>query len=236
MATRRVITVRENSVGMGPPGQRWMRNPSQAPVLSKTKFERAKEARQVTLSDAEIAVQWLNASRRTRSNERVVFIRRELEALQSEWADHSSTPPWLRPTRPGVNNRDEFDKVHRQLEERHRSLNEMLGRYVFRPRVTHSVFVGTWHFGMVPDDNRQSYSTKIGDRTIAEADAVMAMVRLDSTGDLGQVHLCEMCQQEWHVAAKRSYRFCSDVCRTNFYGSRIITRRKLKFRADTEQG
>src|SRR5271157_3905752 len=206
MATTRVITKRSSKRTRG--SSRTALDAQPLPSSSpkaETKFERAKETRQLTLSDAEIAVQWLNASKGTRSRDRVAFIRRELGALQSEWAEHSSTPPWLRPTRRGVNNRDEFDKVHRQLEERHRSLNEMLGRYIFRPRVTHSVYVGTWHFGMVPDDNPKSFQIKIGDRTIAEDDAVMAMVRLDSTGDLGQVHLCEMCQQEWHVAAKRSY-------------------------------
>jgi hypothetical protein len=165
-------------------------------------------------------VQWLNASKGTRSHDEVVFIRRELEALQSEWADHSfGPPPWLRPIAPGINNADEFWKEHRQLEERHHSLNEVLGQYIFRPRITLSVYENTWHFGMVPDDNRKSFQMKIGARTIAEADAVMTMVRLQSTGDLGQVHLCKMCRQMWHVAAKRSYHFCSDVCRTEFYAS-----------------
>jgi hypothetical protein len=187
---------------------------------SDTKVERAKETRQLTLSDAELTVQWLNASRGTRSHDRVVFIRRELEALQSEWTDHSfGPPPWQRPITPGVNNADEFWKEHRQLEVRHHSLNEVLGRYIFRPRITLSVYENTWHFGMVPDDNRKSFQIKIGARTIAEADAVMTLVRLDSTGDLRQVHLCKMCRQTWFVAAKRSYQFCSNACRTGFYAS-----------------
>jgi hypothetical protein len=178
-------------------------------------------------------VQWLNASRGTRSHERVVFIRRELEALQSEWTDHSfGPPPWQRPITPGVNNADEFWKEHRQLEGRHHSLNEVLGRYIFRPRVTLSVFENTWHFGMVPDDNRKSFQMKIGARTIAEADAVIAMVRLDSAGDLGQVHLCRMCQQNWYVAAKRSYQFCSDACRKGFYASSPNYHQK---KADTQR-
>lgn len=221
MATRRVITIRGNKPRRG--SSRTALDAQPLPILipkSDTKSERAKETRQLALSDADIAVQWLNASKGTRSYDRVVFIRRELEALQSEWADHSfGPPPWLRPITPGVNNADEFWKEHRQLEQRHHALNHLLGRYIFRPRVTHSVYIGTWHFGMVPDDNRKCFQMKIGDRTIAEADAVMAMVRLDSAGDLSQVHLCEMCDRKWHVAAKRSYRFCSDACRTEFYAN-----------------
>jgi|SRR5271157_3466659 len=221
MATRRAITVRTSKSRRGSTRTALDAQPlpSSSPT-SETKSERAKESRKLTLSDAEVAVQWLNASKGTRSHDRVVFIRRELEALQSEWADHSfGPPPWLRPITPGVNNFDEFSKEHRQLEERHHLLNGMLGRYIFRPRITLNVYENTWHFGMVPDDNRKSFQMKVGDRTIAEADAVMAMVRLHSTGDLGQVHLCEMCNQNWCVAAKRSYRFCSGACRAKFYAS-----------------
>ena len=186
MATRRAITERTSKPRRGSTRTALDAQPlPSSSSKSGTKFERAKEARQLTLSDAEIAVRWLNTSKGTRSRDRVVFIRRELEALQSAWADHSAGTPWDNP-RPGVTNAEEFWNEHRQLEMRHHLLNKVLGRYVFRPRVTYNVYVGTWHFGMVPDDNRKSFQMKIGDRTIAEADAVMAMVRLDSTGDLGR--------------------------------------------------
>jgi hypothetical protein len=221
MATPNEITVRAAKRRPGP--SRTARDarplPSASPK-SETKIERAKESRQLILSDAEIAVQWLNASRGTRSHDKVASIRRELEDLQSEWGEHSfGLPPWLRPITPGINNTDAFREKHRRLEERHHSLNEVLGHYIFRPRITLSVYENTWHFGMVPDDNRKSFQIEIGARTIAEADAVISMVRLHSTGDLGQVHLCKMCRQTWHVAAKRSYQFCSGVCRMEFYAS-----------------
>jgi hypothetical protein len=233
MATRRVVTVLSSKRRRGSSRTALDAQPlPSASPKSETRFKRAREVRQLALSDAEIAVQWLNASKGTRSHDRVVFIRRELEALPSEWADHSfGPPPWERPIKPGVNNADEFRKEHRQLEERHHWLNKVLVRYIFRPRVTHSVYAGTWHFGMVPDD-RKCFQMTIGDRTIAEADAVMAMMRLDSTGDLRQIHLCRMCSQKWHVAAKRGYQFCSDACRTEFYASSPNYHQK---KADTQR-
>ena len=70
---------------------------------------------------------------------------------------------------------------------------------------------------MVPDENKRWFQMHIGNETISEADAVISLVRLAESGDLGKVRLCEMCKERWRVAAKRNYRFCSDQCREAFY-------------------
>src|SRR6266581_3478633 len=66
-------------------------------------------------------------------------------------------------------------------------------------------------------ENKRWFQMTIGQETISEADAALSLVRLAETGELGKVRLCEMCKERWRVAAKRSYRFCSDRCREDFY-------------------
>ncbi len=56
---------------------------------------------------------------------------------------------------------------------------------------------------MVPDENKRWFQMHIGNETISEADAVISLVRLAESGDLGKVRLCEMCKERWRVAAKR---------------------------------
>jgi hypothetical protein len=218
MATRRVVTKRRIPKGNRSPRTALDSQPlSQWTSQSEQKLERTKENRRYSLTDAEAAVEWLNNAKGA-SYRRVAALRQELESLPVAWSEHSSVPPWRRlPKREGGNSRDEFDKEHRELAERHDALNNALSEYVFRPRVTHLVFRGTWHFGMVPDQKKRWFQIKITERTISEADVVMSLVRLASTWEIGKVHLCEMCKQRWHVAAKRNYKFCSEECRISFY-------------------
>jgi len=216
-----VITARASKRRHGSPRTALDAQPiPQSSPQSETKTKRAKEARGFTLSDAETVVEWLNASKGTASCERVVFVRRELEALPAEWSPHTfGPPPWGRPVSPGVNNGDEWRKELRQLDLRHHLLNQALAKYIFRPRVTYRIADDTWHFGMVPDEKKRWIHIKVGERTISEADAVMSLVMLASIGEIERVHLCDMCKQRWHVAAKRNYRFCSNECRESFYKS-----------------
>jgi hypothetical protein len=108
-------------------------------------------------------------------------------------------------------------RVQRQFHDRHVALNKALEKYVFRPRATFIIVPRLWMFGMVPDENKRRFKIHIAGETISEADTVLSLVRLAQTGDLGKVRLCEMCKERWRVAAKRSYRFCSDQCREAFY-------------------
>ena len=72
---------------------------------------------------------------------------------------------------------------------------------------------------MVPDSNKRWFQMKINAWTISEADVVLALVRLDLSGEVHKVRLCEMCKDRWRVAEKSNYRFCSAQCREAFYVS-----------------
>ena len=178
------------------------------------------------LGDADRVVQWLNASNGTASHERVMLIHRELEDLPSEFAAHAgayvhSSGGVLQLGEARDGKRGDWPKeklkAQRQLHDRHVALNRALENYIFRPRATYAILGGGWLFGMVPDENRRWFQISIGYETISEADAVISLVRLAETGDLGKVRLCEMCKERWRVAAKRNYRFCSNQCREGFY-------------------
>jgi hypothetical protein len=181
------------------------------------------DARQLGLNDATKVVQWLNAAKGAASYERVVQIRSELEELPRDFARNAAAYVHVsgRRTQFGIANNEDWPqkklKVQRQLHNRHAALNEAFHKYVFRPRATYVLAARAWVFGMVPDENKRWFQMKIGYQTISEADAVISLVRLAETGDLGKVRLCEMCKERWRVAAKRSYRFCSDECRETFY-------------------
>jgi hypothetical protein len=171
-------------------------------------------------------VQWLNASKGTASHERVALIRRELEDLPSEFATHAGaymhrSGGVLRLGEPPRGKRRDWPKeklkVQQHLDDRHVALNEALEKYVFRPRATYIISGRAWMFGMVPDENMNWFKMYFGNETTSEADAVMSLVRLAETGDLGKVRLCETCKERWRFAAKRNYRFCSDQCRESFY-------------------
>lgn len=181
-------------------------------LQSDTATERRNEEKRLALADGCRVVTWLNASHGTKSAQRVVSLQDELAALPKDWANHSTRAPL---THPGLG--EGWWKDQRQLEQRHRTLNELLSIYAFRPRVTHRVFRGEWVFGLVPDDNRRWFTTRIGDETTSEADAVMSLLRLASTGDLTKIRRCETCRDRWMFAAKRNYRFCSVKCRETFY-------------------
>jgi hypothetical protein len=171
-------------------------------------------------------VRWLNASKGTASHNRVVLIRRELEELPSEFATHAgayvhSSGGVLRFGESFREQRRDWPKeklkVQRSLHNRHVALNKTLENYIFRPRATFVILSRAWIFGMVPDENKRWFQMAIGDETISEADAVISLVRLAETGELGKVRLCDMCKKHWRVAAKKHYRFCSEECREAFY-------------------
>jgi len=112
----------------------------------------------------------------------------------------------------------EFNSLFETLSQRHGALLERLAKYVFRPCVSYTMTSDEWRIGLVPDANRRSFQTKIGRFTVTEADAVMSLVRLDASGELNKVKLCEMCQVKWRVALGPTIRFCpGNVCRDAFY-------------------
>ncbi len=118
-----------------------------------------------------------------------------------------------------------------KADQRMNALNKVLSGYVFRPNVTYFQATNAWIAGMMSDvsvnvnvaldEYRTGFLLKIPDyrqdRHISEGDAVMALVRLASTRELGKIHLCEKCNDRWHVAKRSIDRFCSAECREAFY-------------------
>ena len=197
-------------------------------LQSDTATERKNEKGRLALAEGCRVVNWLNASQGTASEQRAIFLRNELATLPQDWAIHNrdwaihnTRAPWGHPgLRKGwLKDQRQMEQNQRQLEQRHRTLNELLSRYAFRPRVTHRVFRGEWVFGMVPDEKRQWFTMRIGTETTSEADAVMSLLRLASTGDLSKICRCRTCRDRWMFKAKRNYQFCSAECRETFYAN-----------------
>jgi len=252
MATRTTATRRNSSRSAlnSQPIPRWS-------AQATNKNERAKQERKLSLSDATIAVRWLNGAKDARASasyDRVLCIRRELEESQQtrtklkkfgpdpdEWdaacrelADQRARIMAGKKSRPvhfpGDQKREtpEGEKLYlelnQQLDNLASSLNKSLSPYIFRPQVVYARLPGSitvlqhrWIGGMVPDDKKRWYHLTIRDSIFSEADAALSLVRLDLTGDLDKIRLCDMCQERWRVAAKSHYRFCGPDCREAYY-------------------
>lgn len=187
----------------------------------------ARQGKRINLSDADVAVRWLNAAKGakpTGSYERVVSILQTLQKFRQMRADIQK---WISAGAvsfpPDRTDPPTWKQLCRRADALHSGLNRALLRYAFRPRVTYFVFPDAWWGGMVPNPNSRWFQIKLDpsfraeSRTISEADAVLSLVRLDLVGDIGKVCRCQMCQDRWRVAAKSSYRFCSAKCREEFY-------------------
>lgn len=114
-------------------------------------------------------------------------------------------------------------ELSRKADDLARALNKQLHRYIFRPQVAYarlpgsiSVLQNVWAGGMAPD-RRTGLETTVNGWPVSEADAALALVRLDLSGDLAKIVLCEMCHERWLVVWKKSYRFCSKKCREESY-------------------
>jgi hypothetical protein len=141
-----------------------------------------------------------------------VFIWHELRDLPLEFSAKAASF-----RNEGLSWPEEKLRDQQTLKARHMALNQALEKYIFRPRATYGILARAWLFGMVPDDNKRWFQITVGDQPISEADAVVSLVRLAETGDLGKVRLCEMCKENWYVRAKSHYKFCDDECRENYY-------------------
>lgn len=128
---------------------------------------------------------------------------------------------------PAINyNSPIYKRLYRQAEHLHSEINEALLRYTFVPRVTFFIAEGAWLGGMAPKSNSRWFETKIQPVkhqpwiSLSEPDAVLSLVRLDLTGEIAKVRLCENCGERWRVATKSDAKFCSAECRQGFYAKR----------------
>src|SRR5580704_11623474 len=169
------------------------------------------------LSDADVAVRWLNAAKAAKaraSYNRVASIREQLEEfgilrvkIQEPYVTARRSLKIGQTTRiPGLS---KHSRLHRKAQRIKTALNKALSRYVFRPHVSYNPSYDVWRGGVFPDESSRWFRAKIVPGTIvSEAVAAMSLVNLDAVGDIGKVRLCIMCDARWFVGAKRNFRFC----------------------------
>jgi hypothetical protein len=192
-----------------------------------------RERKRLLRNDAEIAVLCLNASQGTRAHERIIAVRRGLEELRtgiqelervSREIDGEIFPKGMSgPGKGGTRRHIELGEQYRTLltalKQKSNTLNQVLAKYAFRPCVSYLVTTAHWRSGLIPDLSKRFFQTNVGTSLVTEADAILALVRLDVDGDLIKVKLCEMCKKRWHVAVRKIDKFCQEACRQQFYAS-----------------
>ena len=183
---------------------------------------RPAESHQVTLSDAEVVVRWLNGSQRRT----LLAIREKLMELSKGLADlqrtHDSSPVFLAlksgvAPSPDANWTAKYRREYQRIQKQMITLNKTLSRYVFRPGIGYTVISNMRGAGLLPDAGRQKFRLIVGEWKLVEADAVLSLIRLYLVGELDRVQLCKMCKKRWLVQAKSHYRFCSSECRQAYY-------------------
>lgn len=224
MATRNAVTDKT--------APRVFRSPGDLQPLPIHHGANSRQQRATALGDAGLAVRWLNAAKEAKatvSYARVMTIRGELESLREllntfqqvdasiDWgrAYAATGKEKTRLTREMKRQAAKYGELFSKARQGHDTLNKVLSKYVFRPGITYFATAHVWHFGMMSDVS--GFQLKIGDRLIGEGDAVMALVRLASTRELGKVRPCEMCKERWLVALRSIDRFCREECREAFY-------------------
>ena len=203
---------------------RWL-NAAMASKTARSSYERVRSIRQQLgeLREARLGLrqftaepeEW-NAAVREHEEKKKLYQAGKLSFVESRFpADRNRNIP---------GGEEQYRELNRIVNSLPRVLNEKLRRYVFHPLVDYVRLPGSmtmlqniWAGGMAPDRRRGWFETAIGAWPVSEADAALALVRLDLTGELYKVCLCGMCHQRWLVASKSSYRFCSQECREEFY-------------------
>jgi hypothetical protein len=203
--------------------------PGYARALPQSAESRSRrEYARLLRNDAQVAVMVLNASRGKAAHERLTAIRLGLEELRAETLKLKTVDEGIAaemfpndgPGRSGTKKHlalaAQYNEHVEDLSRRLVALNDRLALYAFRPSVGYILTADEWRFGIVPDANRRLFQMNAGPFTVTEADAVMSMVRLDASGQIGQVRLCAQCQKVWRVSLREIDRFCGETCRTAF--------------------
>jgi hypothetical protein len=203
------------------------------------KGQNARQERYLSLTDAKIAVLWLNAAKTPNATapcERVTKIRYQLEGfgkLRAELEAYGPDPEaWAAAYRelkeqhrllrkgsrartvhfPGGRkdpNCPEFEKLYVEMERLHTALNRALYRYTFRPRLTYLVAYPTWSGGMVPDNKKGSFQIDI-DRETTISEAD-AVLSLVRLDLIGEIQKVRLCEHcsQQWFVARKNFHFCS---------------------------
>lgn len=194
-----------------------------------TQFEH--RLRSLALTDALIAVEWLNAAKGTSARVRVLQIRDDLEQLGGMLDSLHRQRREGRAKRKGKTTLSEADQkeaaqygeLYTQFREGHNKLNEDLSAYSFCPVMVHDVAAGVWRYNAVPRKSRglQIEITHQGVTVqVNEATVVAALARLAANGEFHKVRLCEQCKEKWRISEREIDRFCSARCRDESYHTR----------------
>jgi len=203
-----------------------------------TKTESHRRQQQIVVSDAHLAVEWLNARRGTREYRRVLRIRNELietgkmfDALKGR-EPIPSPPEFTKRAADGTyvvsspekclvwfKRHDDFRQLFDDFKRRDAALNKTLGRYSFRVLRVFDVRSGNKGWNAV---SRQASCSPVGIALgdsvvqIDEASVVNVLVRLDAVDELHRVCLCAKCKETWKVQLREMDKFCSRGCREAF--------------------
>lgn len=175
----------------------------------RTPREFKQRVRSISLTDALIAVEWLNAAKGSADRTRVLGIRADLEHIGKMLAS-------LR------NGGLEKAKLN-ELAIRQNQLNETFSHYTFCPVMAYDAKTGAWRYNAVPKKGSglELEVTHHGMQVrINEAAVVAALARLAANGELHKVRLCEQCKENWRVSEREIDRFCSAECRQAHYEKR----------------
>jgi hypothetical protein len=187
--------------------------------LPKTQTQYRARRRSILHSDAFLVVQWLNAAKGTASYQRVLRVRRKLEALGAMLGDLRKRLAEGRASRD-VAGMPEFARFAERFRKRHNAFNRSLARYAHVPAFAYNIESGVWRFSMVPA-RPCGREIKLANQYLTvrvnESSVVAALARLAANGELYKVRLCEQCGERWRVSERLRDRFCSQECREAFY-------------------
>jgi hypothetical protein len=201
----------------------------------RTETELKRRNRALSYSDANIAVQWLNASKGTAAYRRVFAMRRELEELSAlldslRRRNHENkqrkasikkrgTPPRADELEQGREALIEVAQIRDRLRERHNVFVEQLARYRLVPVLACDLRSAEWQFNTVPKMQRGRV-IHVSDGNfvveVCETAVALALCRLAVKQELFKVRLCAMCNDRWKVSERKMDRFCSQQCRERF--------------------
>ena len=171
--------------------------------------------RSVSLSDALIAVEWLNAFKDTDAGKEVVGIRAELEYL-GEMLDSP------------------LSSIKRsELGARLNLLNGSLSKYTFHPFMCWKESASTLIYMAVPKTESPQHEIQITLQRLTikvnEPTVVAALCRLAANRQLHKVRRCEYCKQNWRVSERDCDRFCpGNKCRSANYRARPEAKERQK--------
>jgi hypothetical protein len=202
----------------------------------RTNTELTSRKRALSVSDAGIAVAFLNGTKGSPAYERVFALHRELaefEAMreslhrQKQEREKARKEPVHLPVSPegfAATLRREMPVLELETKIRvlHSTISKKLSSYSLTPILPCDLNSGICRFDAIPKAKRGP-TVEVSDGsltlTVTEAAVVCALARLAAAKELFKVRLCEMCREVWKVSERRIDRFCSQRCREKFRGT-----------------